>query len=145
MESQILPFFNNLQVKNLRDWSIPSKDLDDQKILQSDKRRNWPHPTKDDSPRYCHHLITNSMQNNSLDSYQNNDYQKNLQSQWTRGTSGHTKIKVVASDAPFAWWLTPCKKKLRYYFTLFRYTDDKKKPWNLIWQKAQMATHNQKW
>ena len=38
------------------------------------------------------------------------DDQRTLQSDWTRGTTNHTKTKVVVSDASFLWWLSPCKK-----------------------------------
>ena len=35
--------------------------------------------------------------------------QKILKSDWIRRTHGHTKAKVLVSDATFAWSLSPCK------------------------------------
>ena len=43
-----------------------------------------------------------------------------LWSNWTTGTTGHSQPKVLASDDTFIWWLTPCKRKLRYPLSLSR-------------------------
>ena len=42
------------------------------------------------------------------------DDQRILECDWTWGTTGHIKSKVVVSDAPlFLWWLCLCKKSER--------------------------------
>ena len=63
----LLSLDNYLHAINLKDRLAPSRDIDDQKILQSDwVRRNWPQPTKSGSLRCYLHLMTYSMQKNYI-------------------------------------------------------------------------------
>ena len=38
--------------------------------------------------------------------------QRILESDWTRGTTGNTQLKLVVSDPFFLWWLSPSKKNI---------------------------------
>ena len=55
---------------------IPSRDIDDQRILESDwpDVHNWPEPTESDSLRCYLPLMTNSIQKTKIsnDSFQRN-------------------------------------------------------------------------
>ena len=78
-----------------------------------DKRHTWPNPTKTGSLRCYVPLMTNSMHKRL--SYQwilsrVIDNQRILQSDWTRGTPGHTQPKVVVLDATFSLGISPCQK-----------------------------------
>ena len=78
-----------------------------------DKRHTWPNPTKTGSLRCYVPLMTNSMHERL--SYQwilsrVIDNQRILQSDWTRGTPGHTQPKVVVLDATFSLGISPCQK-----------------------------------
>ena len=55
------------------------------------------------------------------------DDQVLLQSDWTRGTTGHTQPKIVVSDATFLWWsLSPRKKNVSHWFIPSRDIDDQR-------------------
>ena len=61
----LLSLDDHLYAKNLRGRSIPSRYIDDQRILPAvwlDKRYNWPHPIISGSLQCCLPLMTNSMQ-----------------------------------------------------------------------------------
>ena len=117
-QSPMLPSFNDcLHAKNLRYQLIPSRNIDDQRILQSDcpdERNTWPHPTKSRSLRCYLPLINISMQKKlrltQLTLPWDIDDQRILQSNWMRSTTGQPQPKWVVSNDTFTWWLTPCKK-----------------------------------
>ena len=44
-----------------------------------------------------------------------------LQSDQTRGTTGHTQTKVVASDTNFPWWLSSCNRSMTSTNSFQRY------------------------
>ena len=80
---------------------IPSRDFDDQRILES----AGPHPTKKGSLRCYLPLMTNSMHKKNLRYqlilFRNISDQRSLQSDWAGGTTGHSQPKVVVSNCPF--------------------------------------------
>ena len=77
------------------------------------KRYTSPHSIKNGSLRCSLPLTINCI--NKKPRYQLThsweiDYQRILQSDWTRGTTNQTLSTLVVSDASFPWWLSPCKK-----------------------------------
>ena len=45
------------------------------------------------------------------------DYQRILESDWAKGTPGHTQKRVVILDTTFPWWLSQYKYK-RYQLVI---------------------------
>ena len=112
------------KIKNQRDWSIASTDIDYQRVLQSYWRRGtFSKPTK---------KILTQM----LPAFGDYHHAKNLKDYWISSRdiddqkflgdlTGHTQQKVVVSDATFLWWLSLCKS-LRYRLILSRDIDDQR-------------------
>ena len=78
------------------------------------RRKKWSWPTKSGSLRCCLPLMSNSMQKKKLryHSFLSRDFddQRILQSEWTRGITGHFQPKEKVPDATLACWLPPYKK-----------------------------------
>ena len=133
----MLPSFNDyLHSKNLRDRLISFRDIDDQNILQFDWSRGrssldqpkvvvsdaaflwWVTPCKKKKLRY-HSFLSRDF-----------DDQRILQSEWTRGITGHFQPKEKVPDATLACWLPPYKKTKRLLDFFQRYQWSKNPP---IW------------
>ena len=75
-------------------------------------KESWLPPSKHGCPRCYLSLMNNSMHKRWHIRWFSRDIvdQRILQSDWTRGSSGHIQSRVVASDATFSWWLFASKK-----------------------------------
>ena len=89
---------------------ILSKDIDVQRILQSDSTRGTtghtqPQVVVSDPIRW---LSPCKKVRNQLTLSRDIDDQRNLQFARTRERTGHNQSKTVVSEATFTWWLTLC-------------------------------------
>ena len=88
------------------------------------QRHNWPHPIDSGSLKFCLSFMIVSTQKNLrywLIPPKYIDDQTILQSDWLRGTTGHTQPEVVILNDTFLWWLSPCKKSKRSLDSIQRY------------------------
>ena len=75
---------------------------------------NWSHPTKTGGLT-CYIPLISIRKKISTQRYHllfliDIDDQRILQSDWTRGTSGHDQRNVLVPDTTFVWWRTPYRK-----------------------------------
>ena len=82
-------------------WSFQTYWWSKNLTIWSQERHNWPHTTESISLGYYFHTFT-----------KHTDDQGVLQSDFKRGTAGHTQPKIVVSESTFPWWLTLTKKRL---------------------------------
>ena len=94
-------------------WLMPSRDIDDQRILQYDWTRHTTGHIQPkvvvSNPSFSWWLSPCKKTRYQLISSRYIDDQRILQSDWMRGTTGHTQPKVKVLDPSFSWWLSPCK------------------------------------
>ena len=96
IQSKHAPFLHDyIRAKN---WLIPSREINDPRILQSDwirGRIDQPPPPQKGSLKCCLSLMTNSCKKTKvpLEPFLRYWWSKILQSDWTRGTTVHNQPK----------------------------------------------------
>ena len=89
-----------------------------------DKRHNWPHLTKSGTLRWYLPLVSIFIQKNKdhlILSTDTHAHQRILQSDYTKGTSGHPQPKQAVSHPALPWWSSPYKKCKRWIDSFQRY------------------------
>ena len=93
---------------NPRHHLIPSRDIDEQRTLQSVWTKGIPNHIQPKNSLRCNlplMIIPCKKSKISLDSFQRYWCSTILQSDWTWGKTGQSQLKVVVADAIFPLWL----------------------------------------